>query len=1798
MAKKLIRLYEQDTTDFSNNGLKILNPTSAKITRNLIEYTYQLELTHLLDEKGMMLTEERILGYNGQYFRISSIRRNLKEVSIIAKHIFFDLNKNFIEDINIKNKTGSMALAHILGGTSYPHSFSATSDIDTVASSRLVRKNVVSALIGDTDNSFINRWGGELDIDGFTFKLNEQIGKDDGYTIQYGKNLTGLDLQLNMLEVVTRIRPVGFDGIEIDGLYVDSPYIDNYALPIIKEIKYENVKWKGSPNYEEREDDDSYIYDNLAEAQAKLIELATNEFVVNEIDLPKTTINIEFIELSKTEEYKHLKFLQNINIGDTVHIYHKPLDINLKSRCIEYVYDCILNKYETITLGSYTKNFFTKTQNTNTTLDSGNLDVKFSGMVNDILQQTQKHLNDTITSAMGGYVYKTNNALYIMDTDDISTAQKLWVFNKNGLAFSSNGVNGPYTTGITMDGYIVGSMISANSITGEQIQANSIKTANLELSVQKKIQDATNEETVKALIKADLDGFESTLSKEFVTVENATTQIQQATEVAVKEATQSIIDNAVSESMGAVDGQLNDKLNQYTSGTLLPAINEKAEEVLQNAEDYVVTQLESYATKQELSSSISQTREQIELSVSEKYTTKTESATIITEAIDGITVGAINRALGTGENKSFKFNGGANETWLPYKFSNDISDKEAYVSFNYTLTGTAQNGSQIEFAPSYLKKANNQTVYRPKHIFFTSNRLQDVNITDTVSFTTKDFQDISPSSTSYIRFVGNGFTGTLSISEVQIKPGNSKTSWSPAPEDVNNDIVNAKNEAIISANNTLISTIANHYTKSETDSKISIAKDEINLGVSTKYETKANVETKVTSTLNSAKSYSDTKKTEAINAAATDATNKVNSAKNELNTAINKKANSVDVYTKTEVYTKAQTDSAIKVAKDEINLGVSSTYETKTNVETKINGVTIGGTNLLLNSHFDYDRNWWKGTGVTRVREGFDGGYCMKTVGAFKETRNFNQVISITKLEKGQQYTATVWIKTQNVVRGTTNPHLYLYASYSLNNKWVTECALSKAIPNGTTAWTKYVLTFTIPTVDFDVMSVEGYARDFTGTIWWDGIKLEKGNKASDWSPSPLDISTDITNAKTDAINTASTDATNKANNAKNEAINSANNALTTTIANYYTKAQTDSQIKVAKDAINLGVSQTYETKTNVETKIEAIQVGGTNLVKQSKLLTDVTSLGGWHTTETGNEGFKKLEIVTTDTSWQECSVPLYTEINTITKAVTISFEYQETTSELLLFSLGAYNGGTRLAETTNVTVSSGFKVISTNNGWKTVYCTFDPTSINGRREANQYRIQFKKVSGKTGTINVRKLKLEVGTKATTWSPAPEDTISDINDAKTTAINTAATDATNKANNAKNEAINSANATLTSTIANYYTKSQTDSQIKVAKDAITQSVSSTYETKTNVTNKINGVNSSISSLQTRMNTAESKITDTAITNTVKQNFYTKTETDGKVTTVQNSMNSSITQLSNQIATKVDVNGVLSTIQQNPNSIQIGFNKISNALTIDSTGMIAKAQNGNKYFQLGYNGMTMYNPANGTHQWGKVAAINNKFTVASNGNSSGLSLGHHVNENYVEDILCDSNGVVTVQRQMNHGGIYNNTYGQINIRQSGQGGWEITGRSDSQSIKPGGANQGAVGSNTQYINQSWIANRYNPSSLEIKHLSHYVDDLECLKLVSEVQPARYFYKEYDEDGNDITTFTTKTSQLGLIYEDVRECSGRDLLTNEDDKAINSYGMVSVLWGAVRNLNERLNKLEYENSLLNDELQNYKQKEGND
>lgn len=479
---KPIRVYEFNQTSFNNNGICTLFPKSAVITRDLNEYKYYLDLTHPIDETGKWkeVTQDRIIVANEQPFRIKFVQKTSREIVAYCEQIFFDLNNNFIEDTNIKGKNGNTALNQILSNTNYAHPFSGTSNIQITNNSRLVRKNVLSAIIGDNENSFVNRWGGELDIDGFTFKINTRIGRNNGYKVEYSKNMTGINAKFDMRNVVTKIRPVGFDGIKLEELFVDSPLINSYAMPIIREYKYEDVKWKGSPNYQAPLDgEDDGAYETLAEAQAELKRRALAEFSENEVDLPTVNYNVNFIELSNTDEYANYQALSSINIGDDVVIRHKILDINIPARCTAYKYNCLTCNFDEITLGHYNKNFFTDVKNTMNDMDSVKDTLQeLPKQLNDILQQSKEYVTDFINGGFGGYVYYTPNAIYILDNPDVNVAKNVAVFNMNGLGFSNEGINGTFETAITRDGHIVADFIDTGILTADIIKAGILESKN------------------------------------------------------------------------------------------------------------------------------------------------------------------------------------------------------------------------------------------------------------------------------------------------------------------------------------------------------------------------------------------------------------------------------------------------------------------------------------------------------------------------------------------------------------------------------------------------------------------------------------------------------------------------------------------------------------------------------------------------------------------------------------------------------------------------------------------------------------------------------------------------------------------------------------------------------------------------------------------------------------------------------------------------------------------------------------------------------------------------------------------------------------------------------------------------------------------------------------------------------------------------------------------------------------------------------------------------------------------------
>ncbi|MBC1376821.1 hypothetical protein HB839_14940, partial [Listeria sp. FSL L7-1699] len=206
-------LYESKSTDFKNNGLGLLKDTiSATVDETLngpCELTIEYPVTARLFDK---ITDESIFKVksnevqNFQLFRAYNTVRDEFTSSIIlkAKHITNDATANFVEDFTVENITPSAALSKLFSSTAYPSKFSGTSDITTLSSTSIQRKNPLEIIAG-VEGSLLDTWGGELVRDNFSINLLKRRGRDNVTSSRYRKNLTGLEVNVDTENVITRI---------------------------------------------------------------------------------------------------------------------------------------------------------------------------------------------------------------------------------------------------------------------------------------------------------------------------------------------------------------------------------------------------------------------------------------------------------------------------------------------------------------------------------------------------------------------------------------------------------------------------------------------------------------------------------------------------------------------------------------------------------------------------------------------------------------------------------------------------------------------------------------------------------------------------------------------------------------------------------------------------------------------------------------------------------------------------------------------------------------------------------------------------------------------------------------------------------------------------------------------------------------------------------------------------------------------------------------------------------------------------------------------------------------------------------------------------------------------------------------------------------------------------------------------------------------------------------------------------------------------------------------------------------
>lgn len=466
-------LYAPGTTDFSTFGIGTLTDTvSCEVTeeRNgLFECLLKYPVTG--QHYGRIAKECIIKAKPNdtakpQAFRIYRITKPLNGiVSIYGQHISYDLANVPVMPFATESRSPQLILSQLLAGDSR---FTGWTDYSESKPFSVTQPKSVRACLGGSEGSMLSKWHGEYEWDNFTVKFHTHRGVSTGVVIEYGKNLTALEQDEDNSGVYTQLLPYAvFTAEGAEGETVVT--LPEETLPIVSS---EMVREKTLiMDFTDRFDGSMAITEEMLRA-------AANYYIRdNPIGATVPTVKVSFEPLWKQPEYASL--LERVSLCDTVTIRHSALGVSVSAMVVQTVYDCLAERYTSITLDSEKSCMITTISEVQNSVSKVQTTV---GRFPKLLQTAIGNATSLITGQSGGYVVLHGDEngqpyeLLILDAPNINDAVNVWRWNVGGLGFSHNGYNGPYETAITADGQIVADFITSGSLVANIIKAGVIQS--------------------------------------------------------------------------------------------------------------------------------------------------------------------------------------------------------------------------------------------------------------------------------------------------------------------------------------------------------------------------------------------------------------------------------------------------------------------------------------------------------------------------------------------------------------------------------------------------------------------------------------------------------------------------------------------------------------------------------------------------------------------------------------------------------------------------------------------------------------------------------------------------------------------------------------------------------------------------------------------------------------------------------------------------------------------------------------------------------------------------------------------------------------------------------------------------------------------------------------------------------------------------------------------------------------------------------------------------------------------------
>ena len=717
-----------------------------------------------------------------QPFRIYKISTSLKDgVTVNARHLFYDLADNLMEDYKPEGATASEVAAQILAKCKTPSGFVMHCEMTTTGTAEWTQKNPVEALLGD--ESLADTWKAELSRDWWDIYAIDRVGVDRPVTIREKKNLKGFSMEKDESDVITRLVPVGKnkdgDPLYLPEGYIDSQYINDYANPKwgVLEVSDASVGSKGKGKL------------TTDEAYAKMREAAQKEFDAG-CDMAALTVDVDFVQIGDTVEGRDVAELNNMYIGDGVWVISPTTGVKMQARITDYTFDCIARRYTQMTLGTVSA-----------MLDS--VSVTGKQLPGGIITGTKIAPGAVGSGAIadGAVIARTISAGAIL-ADAIAANAVIANAIAAGAVTTEKLAAGAVTAetidagAVTTDKLAAKSVttdkLAAESVTADNIKAGAVKTTHLDAEsvTAEKIKagsitaDRMKAKTITAESGILADGVVGTAQIADGSITSAkivelSADVITAGTLSVKRlilvGEDGLIYNINAAASGLTAEELTDeKYQNQINGTVIVAKSITAAQIA----------AESITGNEILAGSITAGNIDVAGLFADEATINAINAMDISSnnylklmvetAVDDVQVGGRNYLLGTGEAYVAESDGSA-RTWLfPWKcasadIAHSLYGKTVTVSFDYDQAITS-GSFMLQFHNTWsavkIFNAGTASGQRFEGTF-------DLPIPDT-------FADGNPDVVIYIDGTWNG---SVTFRNLKLEIGNKATDWTPAPED-------------------------------------------------------------------------------------------------------------------------------------------------------------------------------------------------------------------------------------------------------------------------------------------------------------------------------------------------------------------------------------------------------------------------------------------------------------------------------------------------------------------------------------------------------------------------------------------------------------------------------------------------------------------------------------------------------------------------------------------------------------------------------------------------------------------------------------------------------------------------------------------------------------------------------------------------------------------------------------------------------------------------------------------------------